>query len=513
MKHHFKRIFAALLALAMLASLLCAGTVSASAEGTYQETDSYVLNFSDQNITGYEEYDAKRLYASPYRTDIFVTEDGKLSNWNWCSGSVLNMINTTKLSNGGEGAYASIGVYCVDAVTDGITGYDYRRVNLEDSGFFTDEVAGRLRAIILESFPHQQDMTALAEAVNTWIDAEGNGLAKVENLNSSEAISATQSVIWTLTNDGKLNDEVYAGYYPAGFPDAHIVYPESMDHPETENTAGNIQALALYLNSLAPVTANTKVLSEAAFTNASVEFIQETDGTYTAVVTVTVTADVYGETELKIVAAAGDKVTEAQQVLDGSNVYTLTVSGLKNKCDVTVNIDGLQDGSDVFLFDPANGRDASQTMAGFDSGVLPAHAELTLKTDRIFHILKTDPDGMPLANISFDIFWVADRDAYLNGDVSIGTIPTESDVAAYAVDANRIATVTTDADGKATWNFGPQDGVYLVVELPNPVIEAPVQPFFLVLPAGDSEKPQYVVTAQPKNTVIEENVDIDLYFP
>ena len=133
MKHNFKRFLSALLALAMLVSLLCAGMVSASAEGTYEETDSYVLNFSNQNIPGYEDYDAKRLYASPYRTDIFVTEEGSLSNWNWCGSSVLNMIDTTQLHKGGEGAFASIGVYCVDAVTDGITGYDYRRVNLEDS--------------------------------------------------------------------------------------------------------------------------------------------------------------------------------------------------------------------------------------------------------------------------------------------------------------------------------------------------------------------------------------------
>lgn len=509
MKHNFKRFLSALLALAMLVSLLCAGMVSASAEGTYEETDSYVLNFSNQNIPGYEDYDAKRLYASPYRTDIFVTEEGSLSNWNWCGSSVLNMIDTTQLHKGGEGAFASIGVYCVDAVTDGITGYDYRRVNLEDSAYFSDTVAGRIRAILLESFPHQQDMTALADAVNAWIDAQGNGLAKVENLNSSEAISATQSVIWTLTNGGKLNDKVYAGYYPGGFPDAHIVYPESMDYAQTENTAANIQALALYLESLAPVAANTRVLSEASFSDASVEFIQETDGTYTAVIRVTVNVDIRGETKLEIRAVAGSKVTEAQQVRSGSNIYELTIFGLKNQCDVTVNIDGVQDGSDVFLFDPANGREASQTMAGFASGVLPAHAELTLKTDRIFHILKTDPDGMPLANISFDIFRVADRDAYLNGDVSIGSIPTEADVERFGVDSNRVATVTTGADGKATWNFGTEDGVYLVVEQPNAVIEAPVDPFFLVLPAGDTENPQYIVTARPKNTVIDENVDIE----
>ena len=134
MKRNMNRILSVLLAVVMLVSVIGTGMITASAEEpTYQATDSYVLNFSNQNIAGYEDYDNKRLYASPYRTDIFVTEDGELSNWDWCSGCVLNMINTTKLAQGGEGAYASIGVYCVDAVTDGVTGYDYRRVNLEDA--------------------------------------------------------------------------------------------------------------------------------------------------------------------------------------------------------------------------------------------------------------------------------------------------------------------------------------------------------------------------------------------
>ena len=105
------RILSVLLAVVMLVSVIGTGMITASAEEpTYQATDSYVLNFSNQNIAGYEDYDNKRLYASPYRTDIFGTEDGELSNWDWCSGCVLNMINTTKLAQGGEGAYASIGV-------------------------------------------------------------------------------------------------------------------------------------------------------------------------------------------------------------------------------------------------------------------------------------------------------------------------------------------------------------------------------------------------------------------
>ena len=508
MKHNTNCILSVLLAVVMLVSVFGTGVIAASAEETYQPTDSYVLNYANQDIAGYEDYDNKRLYGSPYRTDIFVTEDGSLANWNWCSGCVLNMINTTKLKEGGEGAYASIGVYCVDAVTNGVMGYDYRRVNLEDSGYFSDETAGRIRAIITASFPHQRDMAALAAQVNAWIASEGNGLTPVANLNYAEAISATQSVIWTLTNEGKLNEDIYAGYAPNGFPDDQIVFPESMDFEESGNTASNIQALALYLNDLEPMAPQTTVISENAFSDASVVFAQQADGTYTATVTVTVAAEVSGKTDLEIVAVADSVISEVKEVLNGTNTYTLTLSGLKNKCDVTVNIDGVQDGSDVFLFDPANGRDASQTMAGHDDSALPAHAEITLKTDRILNILKTDNDGIPLKNLQFSIYKVADLKDYLNGKVAIGSVPTEEDVAKYAVAGNLIATVTTEDDGRASHNFGTEDGVYLVVELANTVIETPIAPFFVALPNAKADNP-YVVTAQPKNTVIDEEVVIE----
>ena len=74
MKNNMNRILSVLLAVVMLVSVIGTGMITASAEETYQETDSYVLNFSSQNIAGYEDYDNKRLYGSPYRTDIYVTK-------------------------------------------------------------------------------------------------------------------------------------------------------------------------------------------------------------------------------------------------------------------------------------------------------------------------------------------------------------------------------------------------------------------------------------------------------
>ena len=521
-----KRMLALVTALALAVTALSGLTVSAAG---YQETDAYVLNFSDQAIEGYADYDSKRLYASPYRTDIYVTEDGGLSNWNWCSGSVLNMINTAKLAEGGQGAYASIGVYCVDAVTDGVPGYSYRRVNLEDSSYFPETTAGRLRSIILASFPHQQDMAALAAQVNAWDDANGNRYADVAELNPSEAISATQSVIWTLTNDGKLGSPVYAGYDPKGFPDEQIVYPESMDYTVSDYTENNINALAAYLNALAPTAPRDPVVTDAAFGDASLAYAKAEDGSYTATVKATVTASLDAGDDLTVTALCGGKVSEGQALKDGTNAYTFIFEGLTGEEAFTVNIDGWQDASDVFFFDPLNGREASQSMAGYDSSSLPVHAETTLaprilnldKVGKVTTVMKNE-DGteteqvrdVPLANIGFEIYFVGTMEDFVNGRIALENAPQVSagELEAYVNGKTPIAAVTTGEDGKASYHFtlnGQPDGIYIVKELHNPQTVAPMEPFYISVPMTDGDgNVTTTLNIAPKNDVIEEDVEI-----
>jgi len=135
MRKNLKELLAFVVAMSIVL-VLPDMNVSATGEGEnsengYEDTYTYVLNYSNQNIEGYEDYDAKRLYASDHYADLYVDEDGdgvNESDWNWTCFSVLNMINTGKLSEGGEGTSASIPAYCVDAVTDGVSGYAYRRI-------------------------------------------------------------------------------------------------------------------------------------------------------------------------------------------------------------------------------------------------------------------------------------------------------------------------------------------------------------------------------------------------
>lgn len=523
-----KRTLALLMTMLMLISLLSAP--ASADEPFYEKTDAYVLNFSSQDVPGYEDWDNKRLWASPYQTNITVYNPGQpepddegYEDW-WAPCSVLNMINTAKIGtvSDADTPYASIPVYCVDGFSDGQPGHSYRRVNLEDSGYFSDATAGRLRNIILNSWPCVTEAD-LTEAVNAWNAATGSRFAAVESLNYAEMISASQSVIWTLTNDGWLHDDLYARYYPGKYSDEEILYPESIDFTVNTadddlpgTTANNIAVVAAYLNALAPMTARETVVTDAAFSDVSVEYQDSC-----AIVTANVAASIDSGDNLVLTAVCGDVVSEPQSILDGANSYIVTLDAVDPTEPITLNIDGTQDAADVFLFDPENGRFSSQSMAGYDSSLLPVHAEAVI-APRILELTKrgtvTAADGTEetvyLKNVAFEIYFVCAPEDYANGNVILSAPPavSEAEQALYMTESNRIATIITDEDGKASYNFtlnGSPDGIYIIRELHHEATTGPMAPFYLEVPRT-AEDGSLVTTIEisPKNTVKQDDVEI-----
>lgn len=521
----FQRLLAMLMSGVLAAGMF--GTVSFAAEGedaagtmeeTYTAADTYVLNYSDGAVEGYEEWDAKRFYFSPYRTNIWVTADeetGEMENWNWCTASVMNMINTSKIGTveNADGPYASIPVYCVDAITDGIAGYNYQRINLEDSAYFDDEAAGRIRAVIMNSFPYVTDMEVIEDAVNQWISGNGLGdsYSQVQNLNYYEVISAVQSVIWTITNDGYLEDNAYAGYngyssrYTAEWYAKECLYDLGGYTAETEDNSNNINAVARYLESLEPMAPRNSLVSEASFDSTAVSRSVEADGTMTVTVTAQVTASVYGDTALSLTAVADGKAAETTPVLDGTNEYQLTLEGLTENSEIRLAIDGVQTAADVFLFDPLNGRDASQSMAGYDTSTLPVHAETVIGPDRVIQFNKTTVNegvAYPLEGIQFDIYYICSVDEY-TADITKYETPSLE----LTAGKSPVASVVTDVTGKASYNLteaDQPDGIYLIVEREHAAIEKPLDPFYVAVPmtSEDGSGLIYTINLEPKNDVI-----------
>lgn len=509
-----KRILALLVASLML--LPCFGAVAHAASASeleYTRTDSYVINYAK---TDYGAYGAQApyLYVSPHKAlaSIKNLDSGDMESW-ITSQKVYNMINTTLLDRGGEGAYASIPVYCVDACINAAEGSVYQRINLEDSAYFDETSAGRLRAVYMNSFPMIKDMTKIETTVNSWIDSQEAEHTALSGLTGAEAISATQLAIWTIANgnDVSVTDPYYrTNAYTAdelakdvvNISDSYVSCVEG----KRDTTEGNITSLYAYLLSLEPMYPTQKAVSAGSFTDKTVVFKQAEDGTYTATVTVTVEATVGDGDSMVLSALSGEKVASVA-LTNSTNDYSLVLEGLTAPGQIKLEINGYQTAADVFLFDSNGDRTVSQSMIGYDNSTLPVHSETIVEPDRILNFYKTtvvDDQRIPLENIVFDIYKAADLDDYTLGKVTLPDMPT----AAYAAqNCVLVSTVTTGADGKAVCNLSQLDqgdGIYLVVERQNDAIQVPVAPFYVSVPmtgpAGDSWV--YEITVEPKNQVV-----------
>lgn len=123
--------------------------------------------------------------------------------------------------------------------------------------------------------------------------------------------------------------------------------------------------------------------------------------------------------------------------------------------------------------------------------------------ERILNIYKSAGEE-PLANVQIDLYLAAPMEALAEGAVTLSPKPTREELELYQRPENRVATVITDAQGFATYNFtqnGQPDGVYLVVEQPAQGLSGPVAPFYITIPAATQEGEQYTMDVHLKSTV------------
>ena len=543
-KKKLRRLSAMLIAGAMAVSML--GTVAFADETTdpgYQETNPYVLSFDGKDIPeSYRAFVSDLLYTAPHNMSFYVKSNGtsKLLT-NEANSCVFNLINTSKITDEkATSPYAAIPAYCADMATGTVAHTNYQRLNLEDSDHFDATTAGKLRAIILNGFPH-----------NSLEDLrKSTGIA---TLTGAEAITAMQYAIWMNANkDTDFNpayqypvllDQEKSSAYSFTVSEDSAVYPYYVNaykdkilftddpvnwlEPASKDTASNITAFADYLMNLSPVQSQKMVVSDAVLKNLTADYQKADDAaTYTAVVSVDVEADIGSKDSLVLSAILGDSIQNI--ALTASGTYTFTFTDCASRSDVSVEINGYQEGGDAYLFEPIGGRDASQDMIGYDDSRLPVHAEASTSPCRALHIYKYTPtnskdvagDGTvtqvtnrtPLANVQFAIYEVCSQEDYFSGKVSLSASPTAEEIELYQVDDKHVGTVVTNQNGYASYDFGhgKNDGIYLVVELPNNAVTAPAAPFYLSVPmtnpTGDGWL--YDVYVYPKNDV-EDGPEID----
>ena len=492
------RILAMAMAVILAISLL--GVTAYADDAPYEPTDTYVLNYNGA-------YDGpKWQYFSPYIPAW--TYDGQ-SDYN-------NTISFTLYDTGSTDRFAT---YCTDVAVGLASDSDFRRINLEDSTY-AGAAAGQLRSVFLKGFPHTR-LEDLAAA------------AGVEGLTVGEAVTATQLAIWHTAHSGQMEITDFCHLFDtqwnsngvtANFEDCYAEIGNGYASAENEaRIEDHIKDVYAYLINLEPTAPSGAVASESSFLAWDAELIPNEDGSYDVLATATVDAALNEGDSLTLTAVVGE-YSACVPLEDGARDYTLTIADVPADVAVgavTLAIDGIQSLGDVYLFDAEGQRGSSQSLIGYTANPLPVHAQVNAN-DRILHIFKSD-DGVGLQNITFDIYYVCSVDEYVNGTVVIGTgvheidgvsyfsAPTAEDISRYTASLP-FATITTDAAGTASFNFGNEnDGIYMVTERENPVTTGAIAPFFVAIPGGScaAATDVYEILVQPKNDVIEEDVIIE----
>lgn len=501
-----KRISSLLLTLLLVITLFSAAVIPAHAAAEYEYTDPYVVAHLPDTIEGYEQFQKRYYWMTPHEMRWNETDPATGSTYpcayNPGMGHLINMNKIASGPSAGEEGtpYASIPAYCVDVRISTEENYYYRRINLEDSSFYDDTAAGRIRAIVLNSFPYIEDMATIQSAANTWLAANKTEYAPITGLTGAEAMLATQAALWTVANPDVFElTDAYA--YSEDFSSdeeemrGKILYPDTLVNVfETpgENTDNNVTLLTEYLTSLPSVSPRAQLVSDNTLTLDSVDTTSEADGTYTITVSFITNATVSSKDDLTVTVFAGEKSESFALTAENINaVHSVTLSGLSEPGEIKVEINGTQTAADVFLFDAVGARETSQSLVGFDDSSLPVHTEITapVDTDRVLYIHKTTADGKtPIEGIVFDIYKVATSEELSSGTVTISSVPTADEVTTYATSDRLVGTVTTSASGNAVFNFttnNQPDGAYLIIERDNDKVVQPVAPFYITVPMED----------------------------
>ncbi len=537
MKGKMKSFLMVLFAAVLVIGSVGTGKITASAEEAkkevdYQETNAYMIYHAGSHAS--YTYTQSCYWASPYASYFSINgEEPEFQLPKMFNMVNINLIDESKTE--ADGSYASTPVYCIDAATGTKDGTAYRRLNLEDSTYFTDDRAGKIRAILMQSFPNIGTDTAamqeLAAKVNEWANE-----TMIVDLTTAEALSATQNAIWILANadDAEIYDYcrgaiTYGEDYRKKILDKETVFiepvydAEKVDEntedevkPVTDKTIKNIEGLSKYLLELQAWPVQQSTISEHSFKDVTTMYRKLADGTYDVTVSYNVDVPIFTNDELAISVSSGEAV-KAYKLTEENKNSSITIN-VKELGDVKLEINGIRTTTgDAYLYEPVNGRKTAQCMVGYDANPVSVHAEMIV-TQRVLNFYKTtntDQGRKPLEGVEFDIYLITENiEAYNRGDIDIPNKVTEDWKNANATNANHVTTVTTDAQGKATCNLsmlagqgvitGNGDGIYLIVEQGSGAVVAPIDPFFVCVPMTSVDGTGYVynINVEPKNTVV-----------
>ena len=286
-----------------------------------------------------------------------------------------------------DGAGKQYDVYCCDFETGILASGEriaYRRLTLENSGYYLPEAASKIRAIALNSYP-----VLTLEEMKARMSAAGYTLN--ESVSEEQLLSGTQRAIWQYSNNGPVKEQAVYKYslrITDGYADV-IKAPEG----KYEESGGkcyneineNVQKVYNYLMSL-----NGKEASPGGIVLNSVEatpLSTGTSGTADVLLKFKLENDRHGGITLNekddLTLAANGKTFPSREWRDeGNGEYSVTLQGVTAGENIDVTISGEQYlARDAYFYEPVNGRRAAQCFVGVAEGMTPVFARGSFKID------------------------------------------------------------------------------------------------------------------------------------
>lgn len=341
-----------------------------------------------------------------------------------------------------DGAGKQYDVYCCDFETGILASGEriaYRRLTLENSGYYPPEAASKIRAIALNSYP-----VLTLEEMKARMSAAGYTLN--EGVSEEQLLSGAQRAIWKYSNNGPVKEQAVYKYslrIKDGYADVIKApegkYKESNGQHYNEINE-NVQKVYDYLMSL-----NGKEASPGGIVLNGVQAAPLSAGTSGAV-------DVLLRFELKNDRHGGITLDEKDVLTltannqifpcsewknEGNGTYSVMLQGVTAGENIDVTISGEQYlARDAYFYEPVSGRHAAQCFVGVAEGSTPVFAEgsfsIDEKTQQAAYLTVEKTSNIP-GTYKFNVYKAENDTKELINTVEITTAEADTCVASEKI--------------------------------------------------------------------------------
>ena len=333
-----------------------------------------------------------------------------------------NILPAVYLLYEGESKDNPTKVYCCDAATSVLPDYadkiQYRRLTLENAGYYSAKNAEKIRAITKISYPFvtKDEMAATLRTNNVSIS---------DDITEDELLTAVQNAIWHFANE---EDNVIANPYSgtwyywnesdtAYYDEGSNKYSEYSTLQSIDTVKTNITNVYNYLINIAPEDApdGAIVLNSVEATPLSTG----TSGTVDVLLKFKLENDKHGGISITLnekddltLAANGKTFPSREWRDEGNGEYSVTLQGVTAGENIDVAISGEQYlARDAYFYEPVSGRHAAQCFVGVAEGSTPVFARgsfrIDEKTERLAYLSVKKTSNIP-GTYNFNVYEVTD---------------------------------------------------------------------------------------------------------